>query len=220
MASQAGAYAALVAGGVLTVAAFTGHSLRDVLLGKTSPLKALTSTPPDPAEGNGATEALTAFQQAGGAVSKGARGAVEWASSVIGTKEGSGAQRRWAEAVGVSPAVAWCSVFIAAVLREAGVKDIPAEAAYSGAWLNWKGGTNLHTTNLAAARPGDLIILDWGDGGITDHIGLYAGNGEYIAGNNSNNEVGRGPVPTANIVGIVRPHYPASRTRRANPRGY
>lgn len=45
--SQAGAYGALIAGGVLAVAGFSGHSLRDVLAGKSSPIKGLISTPPE-----------------------------------------------------------------------------------------------------------------------------------------------------------------------------
>lgn len=57
MASQAGSYAALLVGGVLTVAGFSGHTVRDVLAGKSSPLKGLVSEPPPPQSGGGAAPA-------------------------------------------------------------------------------------------------------------------------------------------------------------------
>lgn len=69
MASQAGSYGALIAGGVLVVAGFSGHSLRDVLAGKSSPLKGLVSEPPvaggSSPSGGAASEA--AFRQGGNA---------------------------------------------------------------------------------------------------------------------------------------------------------
>lgn len=51
MASQAGSYGALLAGGVLVVAGFSGHSVRDVLAGKSAPLRGLISEPPPPQTG-------------------------------------------------------------------------------------------------------------------------------------------------------------------------
>lgn len=53
MASQSGSYAALLAGGVLAVAGFSGHSLKDVLAGRSSPLKGLISEPPTPGTAGG-----------------------------------------------------------------------------------------------------------------------------------------------------------------------
>jgi cell wall-associated NlpC family hydrolase len=212
MASQAPAYAALLLGGVGLVSAVKGAKLRDVLAGADVPIRPLTTGIPSEfssgSSGGGGTSdtALTAFH--GVAVAAGAKGAVQWAEAKIGTREGSGAESRWAQAAGISPTTAWCSAFVAAVLRASGVKNLPANPAYSGAWLSWKGGTNLHTTSLRQARPGDLLIFDWGDGGITDHVGIYTGRGQYVAGNNSDNSVGKAPVPTGNIVGIVRPKYP------------
>lgn len=126
---------------------------------------------------------------------------VRWAKAVEGTNEGSPRQSKWAAAAGISPSTAWCSAFVAYGLRKQGY-SMPANPAYSGDWLNWKEGKRVNYKNV---KPGDLIILDWGDGGITDHIGIYAGNGQYIAGNNSNNSVGITSVPTGNIVGVVRP---------------
>jgi cell wall-associated NlpC family hydrolase len=222
MASQAGSYAALLAGGVLAAAGFSGRPVRDILAGKASPLKGLVSEPP-PAQtlggGGGSPTAQFASRPTGsgpgvGAVSPGAAGAVDWAKRVLGTSEGSGKVARWISNIGAAPGIPWCSAFIAAALRNAGIKNIPSDAAYSGAWLDWKGGTNLRTTSLRKAVPGDILIFDWGDGGITDHVGLYIGNGKMIAGNDSNDAVGESSVPTGNIVGIVRPKYPRTSTRR------
>jgi cell wall-associated NlpC family hydrolase len=215
MASQAPAYAALLTGGVVLVAAVKGSSITDVLSGKRSPIKPLTSPIPTSfatsSSGGGSGDVVDAAFIAGGAVSAGAGGAVAIAKRWIGTDEGSKRQSAWAAAAGISSSTAWCSAFVAAVLRASGVKNLPSNPAYSGAWLDWAGGANLHTTNLGRARPGDLLIFDWGDGGITDHVGIYVGNGRYVAGNNSDNSVGEAPVPSGNIVGIVRPKYPGVR---------
>lgn len=134
---------------------------------------------------------------------------LNWASATVGTREGSGRQRRWAAAAGISATTAWCSAWISYGLQKMGIRP-PINPAYSGSWLQWKNGETIWQgsrggANLSAAHPGDLLIFDWGDGGITDHVALYTGNGQMIAGNNSDNSVGKSPVPTGSIVGIVRP---------------
>lgn len=214
MASQAGSYAALIGGGVLLVAGFSGRPIRDVLAGKSSPLRGFVTEPPPPAAaGSGGSNAsFVSYTGAGGtrvAASPGASGAVNWAKQVLGTSEGSGKVARWIAAIGAAPGIPWCSAFIAAALKNAGVTNMPSNPAYSGAWLDWKGGTKVGS--FRNAMPGDLLIFDWGDGGITDHVGLYIGNGQMIAGNDSNDAVGQSSVPKGNIVGIVRPKYPRVR---------
>lgn len=127
---------------------------------------------------------------------------VNWADNVLGTNEGSPRQSKWAAAAGISPSTAWCSAFVAYGLRKEGYA-LPSDPAYSGSWLNWNQGQ--HIKSYKKAKPGDLLIFDWGDGGITDHVAIYAGHGQMISGNDSNNSVGKSSVPTGNIVGIVRP---------------
>lgn len=210
MASQAPAYAALLFGGVALVAAVKGDSIRNVISGKASPIRPLTTAIPSSFEQASAAVAGTSAAAFHTVASVGGKGAVEVAQEWIGTNEGSKRESGWAAAVGISPSTAWCSAFVAAVLKSAGVRNVPTDAAYSGSWLNWSGGTNLHTTSLKAARPGDLLIFDWGDGGITDHVAIYKGGGRMISGNNSDNSVGESSVPSGNIVGIVRPHYPGT----------
>lgn len=77
MASQAGSYGALIAGGVLVVAGFTGHSIRDVLAGKSSPLKGLISDPPAPTGGTNANVALRQGSNAGSAAALSGNGYVK-----------------------------------------------------------------------------------------------------------------------------------------------
>src|SRR5690242_18234605 len=128
---------------------------------------------------------------------------VRWTRSVLGTREGSGRQSRWAAAAGISPSTAWCAAFVAYGLRKLGIQP-PSDPAYSGSWLTWSGGERVEG-GIAHARPGDLLVFDWGDGGRTDHIAVYTGQGRMTSGNDSNNSVGSSSVPTGNIVGIVRP---------------
>jgi cell wall-associated NlpC family hydrolase len=56
---------------------------------------------------------------------------------------------------------------------------------------------------------GDLVIFDWGDGGITDHVAIYAGKGQVIGGNQGN-RVSKVPLSRPNIVGVVRPNASTS----------
>lgn len=132
-----------------------------------------------------------------------AQGMVHWAESAVGTPEGSGKQQRWAANFGLGTSEPWCANFVGAGLQRRGVEP-PANPNYSGSYLdpNWKGGTQIGT-DLAKAKPGDLLVF-----GSNEHIGLYAGNGEVIAGNYGD-EVARYPVSddSRGVSGIVRPHY-------------
>lgn len=138
-----------------------------------------------------------------GGATGGAEEMVEWAESYLGTTEGSAAHQEWASALGFSSSLPWCSIFVANGLKELGV-ELPANPAYSGAWLDWSGG---QTVDLAEIQPGDLVIYDWGDGGITDHIALYAGDEKVIGGNQSD-MVSEVPLDRGAVVGVVRPDYP------------
>lgn len=141
---------------------------------------------------------------------------LRWATAVKGTPEGSGRQHRWNAAAGVDASAPWCSTFIAYGLQKVGISP-PSSPAYSGSWLEWSGGA--HIDGMADAKPGDLLIFDWGDGGITDHVGAYLGGGQYISGNDSNDTVGVSSVPEGNIVGIVRPKGFGEVSEGGNPFG-
>ena len=59
---------------------------------------------------------------------------------------------------------------------------------------------------LLALKPGDFIIYDWGDGGITDHVAIYVGDNQIVQGN-FGNRVSKDAFSRSNVVGYVRPNY-------------
>lgn len=140
--------------------------------------------------------------------SAGADGMVAWAKSQLGTKEGSRKQKWYASRMGVPASVPWCSVFVGVGLKHFGA-SLPANPAYSGSWIGWKGGKKVSKSQI---RPGDLIIYDWGDGGITDHVALYVGGGKRIGGNQSN-AVTQAGASLGQAVAIVRPRYNGMRKK-------
>lgn len=129
---------------------------------------------------------------------------VDTARKYLGTNEGSALQRRWAANLSYSASLPWCSIFVANMLLEAGVcakSNLPTNPAYSGSWIGWSRGRRV---NLSERQPGDVVVFDWGDGGITDHVAIYAGGGRHIGGNQSD-QVNERPTPMGNIVAVIRP---------------
>lgn len=129
---------------------------------------------------------------------------VKWAISNVGVTEGSAKHRKWASDIGNSVGDPWCAIFIAYGLKHVCGMELPATAAYTGDWLTWSGGRRVSPSN---PEPGDLMIYDWGDGGRTDHIDLYIGDGECIGGNEGPGAVVRAPFDSSQVVGCVRPNY-------------
>lgn len=124
----------------------------------------------------------------------------------VGKIEGSEWQRDLTNYLGNPWEWAWCSSLVAyGLIKHGGFTraEIPSNEEYSGMWLTWGGGERV---SYSQAQPGDLLIFDWGDGGITDHVATYIGNGLKIGGN-ENNRVERDAVPVANVVGVVRPNW-------------
>lgn len=144
-----------------------------------------------------------------GGLAKGSAGrTVAWAQNNLGVTEGSARHRRWVEQTGgvFDP---WCAVFVSAAMKAAGIAP-PSNPSYSGAFLSgWGGGTNIGRS-MSKAIPGDIIVFDKGDGGITDHVGIYEGAGKYISGNMSNAVVEANVADYGTVVGIVRPKYPGA----------
>lgn len=138
--------------------------------------------------------------------SAGADEMVEWARSTLGVVEGSPRHRRWADDIGVFDP--WCSVWIAYGLKHVAGLSLPAHPAYSGAWLDWSDGEQV---SHASMQPGDLVIFDWGDGGITDHIALLVADGRVIGGNQSqagtDGAVTETALSASAVVAVVRPKY-------------
>jgi hypothetical protein len=129
---------------------------------------------------------------------------VSKAKEYLGTNEGSALQRKWASNLGYSAALPWCSIFVANMLLEAGIctkSELPRNPAYSGSWIGWPGGRRV---NLSERRPGDLLVFDWGDGGLSDHVAIYEGGNRHVGGNQSD-QVNERPTPLANVVAVIRP---------------
>ena len=131
---------------------------------------------------------------------------LKWLESTVGMTEGSAARIAEARDLGYDPSLPWCSIHVAYGLIHHGGFDrseLPANPAYSGAWLTWSKGQRV---SYADAQPGDLLIFDWGDGGITDHVATFTGNGLKIGGN-ENNRVEKDAVPAGAIVAVIRPRW-------------
>lgn len=130
---------------------------------------------------------------------------LKFLESNVGLTENDPKRVAMARDVGADPSWPWCSVFLAYGLKHHGGFDgkLPANPAYSGAWLTWPYGERV---SYSQSQPGDLLIFDWGDGGMTDHIATYVGGGLKIGGN-ENDRVEKDAVPTSNVVGVVRPEW-------------
>jgi uncharacterized protein (TIGR02594 family) len=126
---------------------------------------------------------------------------LQWAKTQLGTTEGSQKQIDYAKALGYSASLPWCSIFVAYGLKRVEHKvQLPANPAYSGAWLEWEGGTKVNKSSMMA---GDIVVFDWGDGGITDHVAIFDGKNSVIGGNQGN-KVSKVPLNKSKIVGVVR----------------
>jgi uncharacterized protein (TIGR02594 family) len=126
---------------------------------------------------------------------------LQWAKTQVGTTEGSQKQIDYAKTLGYSASLPWCSLFVAYGLKRVEHDiQLPPNPAYSGAWLDWEGGAKV---NKSGMQPGDIVVYDWGDGGITDHVAIYDGSGNVIGGNQGN-KVSKAPLNRSRIVGVVR----------------
>lgn len=136
-----------------------------------------------------------------------AKGAVEWAESQINVQENSGKQLKWAANFGLEAGGPWCANMVSNNLARRGftTSSLPANPNYTPSYEEW-GAAGLHAkdigTNLADAKPGDVLTFSG------DHTAMYAGNGEMISGNFSNEvmktPVSEGPAP---LSMIIRPDY-------------
>lgn len=182
---------------VLSVSVRSGDPVADVVL--TQPM---TRRQPDRARSMAARRRRSRRGRGG------AQAMVEWARSTLGTVEGSARHRRWARDLGLSTSLPWCSIWLAFGIKHVAGLPLPPHPAYSGSWLTWRHGSRVRH---AAMEPGDIVVFDWGDGGITDHVALYVGGHRVIGGNQSMPGTGGAvtevPLAATAVVGVVRPTY-------------
>lgn len=134
----------------------------------------------------------------------GRRAYLDFLEDSVGKVEGSSWQKKLAAFLHNPWEWAWCSSLVAYGLIVHGGftrEDIPTNEEYSGMWLTWKNGER-----VSHVKRGDLLIFDWGDGGITDHVATYVGDGLKIGGN-EHDRVEKDAVPWNYVVGIVRPDW-------------
>lgn len=86
----------------------------------------------------------------------------------------------------------WCAIFVAWVYHHTDPALIHGlRSAYSGDYLTVG---RRHGEEIAPPRPGAIAIMDYGDGGITDHIGIVesvSGSSMTLIEGNHNNRVER-----------------------------
>lgn len=131
---------------------------------------------------------------------------IRWAKATLGTREGSRNHVKWATEFGRPLSDPWCSIWIAYGLVKICGLPLPEGPAYSGTWLEWEGGRRVAKSDI---RPGDVLVYDWGDGGITDHVALAISSTRSIGGNEQD-QVLESPIKHSSIVGVVRPYYTRS----------
>lgn len=114
----------------------------------------------------------------------------------------------------------WCCAFVWDIFKMCGASDLfynGKKTAYCPTVLNW-GNTNGLTVNKANGQYGDIIIFDWNNDGIADHIGLIISknsDGSYttVEGNTANYNYSNGGYVLkmtryqSQIIGIIRPRY-------------
>lgn len=113
----------------------------------------------------------------------------------------------------------YCACFVSWVFNQAGQSFPGLPGGYCPSIFNAGRSAGLQV-NKYAARPGDVVLFDWGGDGVCDHIGIVEVNcGSYLqtlegnttftnAGNQSTGgAVARRTRSFGVIKGVFRPHY-------------
>lgn len=97
--------------------------------------------------------------------------------------------------------VAWCSAFVGAKLKEAGLPHTGKLNARS--YLDWG-----QSVEIGAAKPGDVVVLWRGSPeSWKGHVGFfvrYEGEDVILLGGNQNNQVNEQAYPADRILGVRR----------------
>lgn len=112
---------------------------------------------------------------------------------------------------------AWCCAFVTYIFHEG--NDSPLfyggkKVVYCPSAISWCR-ANLAMVPLYMALPSDIIYFDWQPNGIPDHIGLVRERKSCdaiytIEGNTSGGIVDYKTRPAKYILGVYRPHFPAT----------
>ena len=132
-----------------------------------------------------------------------------WSDPQKGTKYGRWYAERFGSYFGEN-GVPFCAMFVSWCMHQAGAKAPGVPGAYCPTMLA-AGKAAGRAINKYNAKFGDLVYFDWGNDGITDHIGfVYANNGGYLTtleGNTDNGVVAYKTRSFNTICGVIRPNY-------------
>ena len=114
----------------------------------------------------------------------------------------------------------WCCAFVWDIFRMCNASDIfcdGTKTAYCPTVLNWGRSKGL-TVNKSDGNHGDIVLFDWNNDGIADHIGFIIcknSDGSYttVEGNTSDSNYSNGGYVLkrvryqSQIIAIIRPKY-------------
>ncbi len=122
----------------------------------------------------------------------------------------------------------WCCAFIWDIFRLCGASALfygGEKTAYCPTVLNWGKSKGL-TVSKSNGQYGDIVLFDWNNDGVADHIGLIISknaDGSYttVEGNTANNNYSNGGYVLkmtryqSQIIGIIRPQYDGTTSAEA-----
>lgn len=123
-----------------------------------------------------------------------------------------GGQKFWSW-YGFSYRVAWCACYVSWVLRQAGVKkSVCFNYCYCPTAVNWFKAQGIWKGRDYKPSPGDIIMFDWENDGVSDHTGIVercAGGIVYTIEGNSGDQCRRKSyaVGSSVIMGYGVPKY-------------
>lgn len=143
-------------------------------------------------------------------LAQGEVGYSRWDDSDDGTKYG-----RWYEAEVDGPGgydygasgVAYCAMFVSWCLAQLGLSCVGFPSAYCPAIHNHQ------TLTVDQLRPGDIVLFDWEDDSVDDHVGIVKANDSArkvvttIEGNTNNGRVANRERAWGTICGGMRPDF-------------
>lgn len=115
----------------------------------------------------------------------------------------------------------WCCAFIWDVFRMAALSKLfcgGEKTAYCPYVVNWAKAHNAWVTDNY--RQGDIILYDWNNDGVADHIGfceIWNGPSGIVIEGNAGNAVRRLTRYPTQIMGAYRPSYPADNVKEETP---
>lgn len=162
-------------------------------------------------------------------VAAGEVGYSRWNDPQPGTKYGRWYAQKTGDSYYGTSGVPYCAMFVSWVFNQAGAICPGLPGAYCP-WIERDGRNAGRAVSKYSARPGDIVLYDWGSDGVADHVGIVEVNhGNYIqtiegntssgsSGSQSNGGVVARRTRNWNCVrAIIRPTYGSSSSTPSSP---